>query len=54
MVFELGFEAIAASKRHKAGFALRFPRMLRWRKDKRIEDADRIERLHELLRISGS
>jgi DNA ligase-1 len=54
MVFELGFESIAASKRHKAGFALRFPRMLRWRKDKRIEDADRIERLHELLRISGS
>lgn len=54
MVFEIGFEAIAASKRHKAGFALRFPRMLRWRKDKGIEDADSIDRLHELLRISGS
>jgi DNA ligase-1 len=54
MVFEIAFEAIAPSKRHKAGFALRFPRMLRWRRDKRIEDADSIERLHELYRMTGA
>lgn len=51
MVFEIAFEAIAPSKRHKAGLALRFPRMVRWRRDKRIEDADTLQRLHELLRI---
>ena len=54
MVFEIAFEAIAPSKRHKAGIALRFPRILRWRKDKRVEDADTIDKLQELLRIGGS
>lgn len=54
MVFEIAFEAISPSKRHKAGFALRFPRMLRWRRDKRIEDADSIERVHELYRMTGA
>ena len=39
-VFELGFEAIARSTRHRSGIAVRFPRMLRWRKDKRAEEAD--------------
>ena len=39
-VFELGFEAIAASSRHKSGVAVRFPRMLRWRKDKPAAEAD--------------
>ena len=33
-VFELGFEGIARSSRHRSGIAVRFPRMLRWRKDK--------------------
>ena len=54
MVFEIAFEAISPSKRHKAGFALRFPRMLRWRRDKHVDEADSIERLHELYKMSGA
>ena len=49
MVFELGFEGIALSKRHKSGVATRFPRMLRWRRDKPVEEADTIEQLRALL-----
>ena len=48
-VFELGFEGIQRSTRHKSGIAVRFPRMLRWRIDKPIEEADTIESLRELL-----
>ena len=48
-VFELGFEGIQASSRHKSGVAVRFPRILRWRTDKKPEDADTIEALHALL-----
>jgi DNA ligase-1 len=51
LVFELAFEAIQASTRHKAGVAVRFPRMLRWRTDKRPEDADTLERLRALVRV---
>jgi DNA ligase-1 len=49
MVFEIGFEGIAASSRHKAGIAVRFPRILRRRDDKRIEDADTLDTLKGLL-----
>jgi DNA ligase-1 len=49
-VFELGFEAVNASARHKSGVAVRFPRILRWREDKRPADADRIETLRALAR----
>lgn len=42
-VFELAFDSIQLSKRHKSGLALRFPRILRWRKDKPLEECDRIE-----------
>ena len=42
LVFELGFEGIALSKRHKSGIAVRFPRMLRWRQDKSVEEADNL------------
>ena len=49
MVFELGFEGIALSKRHKSGIAVRFPRMLRWRQDKAVEEADSLASLQDLL-----
>jgi DNA ligase-1 len=45
LVFEIGFEAIQASRRHKSGVAVRFPRMLRWRTDKHINDADTLAML---------
>jgi DNA ligase-1 len=48
-VFELGFEGIARSPRHRSGIAVRFPRMLRWRKDKRPEEADTLENVRRLL-----
>ncbi|MBW8811674.1 MAG: ATP-dependent DNA ligase, partial [Lysobacter sp.] len=47
-VFELGFEAVNRSSRHKSGIAVRFPRILRWRRDKIAEQADRIETLKAL------
>jgi len=49
LVFELAFEGIQASKRHKAGLALRFPRMARWRTDKKAEEADTLANLEVLL-----
>lgn len=49
-VFELGFEGIQASPRHKSGIAVRFPRMLRWRKDKPAAEADTLENLRALLK----
>ncbi|HEU4936475.1 MAG TPA: ATP-dependent DNA ligase [Vicinamibacterales bacterium] len=48
-VFELGFEGIAASPRHRSGIALRFPRMLRWRTDKKAADADTLEHVRGIL-----
>ncbi len=48
-VFELGFERIARSTRHRSGIAVRFPRMLRWRRDKTPRDADTLETLNALL-----
>ena len=49
LVFELGFEGIARSTRHKSGIAVRFPRMLRWREYKTVEDADTLQTLAALL-----
>ena len=49
LVFELGFEGIALSKRHKSGIAVRFPRMLRWRHDKPVAEADSLSTLQDLL-----
>ena len=48
-VFELAFEGIARSGRHKSGVALRFPRIHRWRRDLKVDDADRLEDLERLL-----
>jgi len=50
LVFEIGFEGINASSRHKSGIAVRFPRILNWRKDKPIEEADTLENLRLLLK----
>lgn len=49
LVFELAFEGIAASNRHKSGVALRFPRMSRWRKDKTVADINTLEDLKLML-----
>jgi DNA ligase-1 len=53
LVFEIGFEGIQHSARHKSGIALRFPRILRWRKDKKAEEADTLNTLKGFLRNSG-
>jgi DNA ligase 1 len=48
-VFELAYENIAASSRHKSGIALRFPRILRWRTDKPASEADSLSDLQRVL-----
>ena len=53
MVFEIGFEGIALSTRHKAGIAVRFPRILRRRDDKTVDDADTLDTLKGLLDAAG-
>jgi DNA ligase 1 len=53
LVFELAFEGIQASPRHKSGIAVRFPRILRQRTDKRPADADTLERVKRLLLVPG-
>ena len=52
-VFEIAFEGIQASPRHKSGIALRFPRMSRWRHDKPPTEANTLDDLNEMLRIYG-
>lgn len=52
-VFEIAFEGIQASTRHKSGVALRFPRMLRWRKDKPVSEANTLDDLNEMLALYG-
>jgi DNA ligase-1 len=49
LVFELGFEGIQRSARHRSGIAVRFPRMLRWRTDKTIDEANSLDDLESLL-----
>jgi len=49
LVFELAFEGIQRSSRHKSGIAVRFPRMARWRTDKKPEDADTLDIVKALL-----
>ena len=50
LVFEIAFEGIQLSTRHKSGIAVRFPRMAKWRTDKKAADADTIETVKALLR----
>ena len=49
LVFELVFEGIATSSRHKSGIALRFPRIARWRRDKQAAEADTMAALQRLM-----
>jgi len=49
LVFELAFEGIQRSTRHKSGIAVRFPRMARWRTDKRPDQADTLETVRALI-----
>ncbi|CAG5007653.1 DNA ligase [Dyadobacter sp. CECT 9275] len=51
LVFEIGFEGINASTRHKSGIAVRFPRILKWRKDKKAAEADTLESLKGILKM---
>ena len=53
-VFEIAFEGISPSNRHKSGIAVRFPRILRWRKEKKAEDADTLQSAQELLHAVGT
>lgn len=53
LVFEIGFEGIAASNRHKSGVAVRFPRILRQRTDKKAEDINTLEDLKKMLEQYG-
>ena len=53
LVFEIGFEGIGASPRHKSGIAVRFPRILKWRTDKTRNDIDTLQHLKSLLELYG-
>ncbi|MEL7013840.1 MAG: ATP-dependent DNA ligase [Pseudomonadota bacterium] len=52
-VFEIAFEGIQESPRHKSGVALRFPRMKRWRQDKPVDEANTLSDLKEILAAYG-
>jgi len=49
LVFELAFEAVSASTRHKSGVAVRFPRIVRWRRDKQPGDAGSLDDLRKMI-----
>jgi DNA ligase-1 len=53
LVFEIAFEGIAASNRHKSGVALRFPRINRWRKDKTVDEINTLDDLKKMLELYG-
>jgi len=53
LVFEIAFEGLRESPRHKSGLALRFPRMVRWRRDKPAAEAGTLEDLRKLLAAAG-
>jgi len=54
LVFEIAFEGIAASNRHKSGVALRFPRINRWRKDKKVDEINTLDDLKKMLEVYGT
>jgi DNA ligase-1 len=53
LIFEIAFEGIAASNRHKSGVALRFPRIHRWRKDKIVDEINTLDDLKKMLEMYG-
>jgi DNA ligase 1 len=53
LVFEIAFEGIAESRRHKSGVALRFPRISRWRRDKKPDEINTLEDLQMMLKLFG-
>jgi DNA ligase-1 len=54
LVFEIAFEALWPSKRHRSGIAVRFPRIVRWRRDKKPHEADTLENLRSLASLEPS
>jgi DNA ligase-1 len=52
VVLEVAFDGVQKSPRHKSGYALRFPRIVRWRRDKRPEEADNIDTVRALYEAS--
>ena len=50
LVFELAFEGIQKSSRHKSGVAVRFPRINRWRHDKTFKEADNLDTIKALIK----
>lgn len=54
LVFEIAFEGISKSSRHKSGVALRFPRIKRWRTDKKANDINTLEDLNNMLILYGN
>lgn len=50
LVFEIAFEGIGFSNRHKSGVAVRFPRILRWRKDKKVDEIDELDEIKKLIK----
>ncbi|MAA73538.1 MAG: ATP-dependent DNA ligase [Salinisphaeraceae bacterium] len=52
-VFELAFEGIRSSNRHKSGIAVRFPRIARWRRDLAIADAEQLQQIRDMLPAGG-
>ncbi|RQP12112.1 MAG: ATP-dependent DNA ligase [Chryseobacterium sp.] len=49
LVFEIAFEGIGFSNRHKSGVALRFPRIVRWRHDKTVDEIDELSEIKKLI-----
>ena len=52
VILEVAFDGVQKSSRHKGGYALRFPRIVRWRKDKTAEGCDTIEQVRQLYEAS--
>ncbi|MDP9314380.1 MAG: ATP-dependent DNA ligase [Chloroflexota bacterium] len=52
IVFEVAFDSVQPSPRHKSGYALRFPRIIRWRKDKPAAEIDTLDTVRQLAELT--